>query len=363
MGSDRHLGKKDPNRQNFWDDDVCKNHLVWECPNSMFVNQAGKIAPNSPLGECKRKHAEAMIARLKEDNDYKKYRCQYLKETKHVYKKLLDELDKKRDRDKEKLHKNSTKDAQDFVKEQVEKRQIIVKEKLEEADRKAANGELQVTQSVFEEACYLTDEQVRLEKLKETTEKWCDEICEVCGQLICWREEEELRHKAEGRPHPHYMGAVCTGWGRIRNSYGKLEEKLRKIGAVDDPVGEEKEIDKEKSCDTEETKGKEKDEQDRKENGQREDRGRGSDRGSREPSRGRRGDEGRRRDRSRGRDSRDKGKDSRDGGGDRSRRRDSRDKGRSRDRTQDSKHERRGKDRDGNRRRDRSRSRRDRSRS
>ena len=43
------------------DPDVCKYHLVGDCPHEMWVNQGGKASPNSPVGPCKKQHSEAAI--------------------------------------------------------------------------------------------------------------------------------------------------------------------------------------------------------------------------------------------------------------------------------------------------------------
>ena len=77
------------------DADVCKYHLVGDCPHDMWLNQGGKASANSPVGPCKKQHSEAMRERLRGDKDYVRYRWRYLEDLRQFLQKLVEENEKK----------------------------------------------------------------------------------------------------------------------------------------------------------------------------------------------------------------------------------------------------------------------------
>merc|ERR1712129_629439 len=82
---------------------------------------------------------------------------------------------------------------------------------------------------VYDASLTFTHEKNRLERLKEKTEGWIDEICQVCGGYMSWRDAEELANRREGRPHSHVHGIVHTGWTQMRDSFKRLQAEISKL--------------------------------------------------------------------------------------------------------------------------------------
>jgi len=223
--------------QQWWDEDVCKKFLVWECPHDYFVNQKGRSIAKGPLRECQYLHADSIKEAFREDKDSDKYTRRYLQELEKFLRQQVEGLNVKRDRDTDKLSRGEscTIDAQAFVKTEIETRSTLVKDKLLAAEEMAASGDVDVSKSVYNECTQLAHEQRRLERIKEMTDSWIDEICEDCGQYISWRGAEEVQRKKDGRAHSHCMGIVHTGWVKMRESLKRIQVELDKIGRSEDP--------------------------------------------------------------------------------------------------------------------------------
>jgi len=243
MGMDRNAGKKDQGRRQNWrDDEICKKYLAWECPHEFFSNQRGRACARSPLGECQKQHCDIMKERFQEDKECPKYKRRYLQDLERQMRVTLDALDVKLDREKEKLVKGQscTKDAQRYVVTEIETRTTLVKDKLMAAEEMAASGEVDVSKTVYDEAMFLNYEQARLERLKEKTEGWIDEICDVCGAYISWRDPEEMRKRERGEKHSHYNGIVHSGWAQMRDSLARLKVELEKTKPDDDDTDDKR---------------------------------------------------------------------------------------------------------------------------
>lgn len=241
MGKDRNSAP-DSKRQSFKDADVCKYHLVGDCPHEMWVNQGGKASPNSPVGPCKKQHSEAMRERLKEDKDYVRYHWRYLEDLRVFLQKLVDDNNKKAEKVKEKLKEGvtCTADTHKAVEGHISEREALAHEKLQAAEKMAEEGNLKVSKQAMEEADEIAHQKFRLNRLKEVAEGWLDECCEVCGSQISWRAVEELEARSKGREHPHVPGAWHQGWKRCREALKKVTEEAQKareaLGGAD--VGE-----------------------------------------------------------------------------------------------------------------------------
>ncbi|CAK9010764.1 unnamed protein product [Durusdinium trenchii] len=241
MGKDRNAAP-DSKRQSFKDPDVCKYHLVGDCPHEMWVNQGGKASPNSPVGPCKKQHSEAMRERLKDDKDYVKYRWRYLEDLRVFLQKLVDDNNKKAQKVREKLNEGvtCTADTHKAVEGHLAARETLANEKLQAAEKMAEEGNLEVSKQALEEADKLAHQKFRLTRLKEVAEAWMDECCDVCGSQISWRAVEELEARSKGREHPHVPGSWHQGWKKCREALKKVTEEAQQakeaLGGVD--VGE-----------------------------------------------------------------------------------------------------------------------------
>eukprot|EP00415_Alexandrium_ostenfeldii_P002916 UN2916 len=189
FGNDRNLAPDSSKRQKFTDDDVCKHYLVGECPHEMFINQEGNTAVNSPIGSCKKQHSEAMKERLKADSDCEKYRRRYLKDVQAMLQRLVDDNDRKAKQVKQKLGAgvSCTNETAEAVCGHISARETLVSQKVEAAERMAEEGNMEASQDTMREAEKLAHEKYRLSRLKEVTEGWVDDLCEVCGSQISWR--------------------------------------------------------------------------------------------------------------------------------------------------------------------------------
>merc|ERR1712113_293767 len=98
-------GKKDVKKENFWDSHICRAFLVGDCTHDYFLNEDGKPVPKSPLGECPKLHSEAMKNRFLNDKDHDKWRYEFLKELEVDMRRLVDEVNRKRDTEKDRLYK------------------------------------------------------------------------------------------------------------------------------------------------------------------------------------------------------------------------------------------------------------------
>ncbi|CAJ1327091.1 unnamed protein product [Effrenium voratum] len=270
MGKDRNSAP-DSKRQSFKDPDVCKYHLVGDCPHEMWLNQGGKASPNSPVGPCKKQHSEAMRERLKEDKDYVKYRWRYLEDLRLCLQKLVDENNKKAQKVKDKLKEGvtCTSDTHKAVEGHLTDREREAQEKLQEAEKMAEEGNLETSKIAQEEMDKLAHQKLRLTRLKEVADAWMDECCEICGSQISWRAVEELEARSKGREHPHVPGAWHQGWKRCRESLKKVTEESIKareackgldVGDVlnEGERGRSRDRDKEKARKTSPSKEKEK---------------------------------------------------------------------------------------------------------
>mmetsp|Transcript_130040 Transcript_130040/g.290418 ORF Transcript_130040/g.290418 Transcript_130040/m.290418 type:complete len:476 (+) Transcript_130040:83-1510(+) len=233
MGADRDAGKN-AKKKSFKDDDVCKHYLVWECPHDMFANTQGKVASTSPLGPCPNQHSEAMKERFQQDKEYASHRRRYLSDVQSKLSKLVDDLDVKLRRDKERLGAGNScsKETAEVVEGGALAREMLVKEKMQAAERMAADGDMELSQKIMAEAEELAMEKHRLERVKQVADTWVDEICDVCGRQISWRAPEEIEARKHGRPHPHVMGSWHNGWLKARESLARLDEERKK--AVED---------------------------------------------------------------------------------------------------------------------------------
>merc|ERR1719195_472205 len=90
----------------------------------------------------------------------------------------------------------------------------------------AAEGDVELSQKVMEEAEKLAKEKQHLARVKEMADTWVDEICDCCGRQISWRAPEEIEARKHGRPHPHEMGSFHQGWLRARSSLAEIEKTL-----------------------------------------------------------------------------------------------------------------------------------------
>eukprot|EP00913_Durusdinium_trenchii_P003620 g3349.t1 len=209
----------DSKRQSFKDPDVCKYHLVGDCPHEMWVNQGGKASPNSPVGPCKKQHSEAMRERLKDDKDYVKYRWRYLEDLRVFLQKLVDDNNKKAQKVREKLNEGvtCTADTHKAVEGHLAARETLANEKLQAAEKMAEEGNLEVSKQALEEADKLAHQKFRLTRLKD-------------------RSTGAVR----GREHPHVPGSWHQGWKKCREALKKVTEEAQQakeaLGGVD--VGE-----------------------------------------------------------------------------------------------------------------------------
>lgn len=233
MGSDRNSGK-DGKKKSWKDDDVCKHHLVWECPHAMFLDQSGNFAAKSPLGPCKNQHSEAMKDRFKTDPDASKYKVRYLQDLHARLRKMVDEVDIRSQQDKKRLQAGGTscsKETGDIAEGAATARDMLIKEKMEAAERMAAEGNVEISQKVMEQAEQLAKERKHLERVKEMADSWVDEICNVCGRQISWRAPEEIEARKFGRKHPHEMGIFHNGYVHARKTVVEIEEEIKKLRA------------------------------------------------------------------------------------------------------------------------------------
>lgn len=248
MGNDRNYGKKESaKRANWWDDDLCKKYMVWDCPHDFFLNKRGLASTKSPVGECGKSHNDAMKARFEEDKDNnEKYRKRYLVDLEKQMKKLVEGIDARIERDMERLSQGDsrTKEAQSFMLTEIDTRTTLAKDKMLAAEEMAANGEVEVAQDVYDASLTFTHEKNRLERLKEKTEGWIDEICQVCGGYMSWRDTEELNNRREGRPHSHVHGIVHTGWTQMRDSFKRLQAEISRLKISPEDLVEEDESSK-----------------------------------------------------------------------------------------------------------------------
>mmetsp|Transcript_102942 Transcript_102942/g.266147 ORF Transcript_102942/g.266147 Transcript_102942/m.266147 type:complete len:416 (-) Transcript_102942:139-1386(-) len=244
FGTDRDATGDNIKRQSFKDDDVCKYYLVGDCPHEHFVNTEGKPATCSPIGGCKKQHSQAMRMRLKEDKEYKKYRRRYLELLQAELRRLVDENDRKRKAVQHKLKEgtNCTKDTAEAVSGHISAREMLVNEKMQAAEKMAEEGDMETSKKTMEEAEELAHEKYRLTRLKEVSEAWLDEVCEVCGCQISWRAIEELEARAKGRPHPHVPGAWHQGWARCRDALKLVDKQVEEIQA--DPESRDPDVDR-----------------------------------------------------------------------------------------------------------------------
>lgn len=172
MGNDRNAGKRDEKKASFRDEKLCKNFMVWECPCDWFLNETGRVGPRSPFGECFKQHSEAAKASFKHDKDYRKFNHRYLKD-------LEDQL----------------------------------APKIKAMDEKIAKVKEGLTANIEAEHAKL-EKEGKLDA--DYTKK--DEICDICGTYSAYTGGLIMRHEA---------GLLCTGWGRLRESFANLQKEVK----------------------------------------------------------------------------------------------------------------------------------------
>lgn len=235
MGADRDAGKHGK-KKSFKDDDVCKHYLVWECPHDFFLDTNGKAASTSPIGPCPKQHSDALKERFEHDKDFESCRRRYLQELRAALRRHCANLDTKVNSDRARLTQgvSCSKETAGVVGGGSAAREMLIQEKIEAAERMAAEGQVELSQRVMEDADRLAAEKKHLDRVKELADSWVDEICGICGRQTSWRAPEEMEARKHGRPHPHESGSFHTGWKRLRETLIEVEEELEKAKAKND---------------------------------------------------------------------------------------------------------------------------------
>lgn len=142
---------------------------------------------------------------------------------------LVGDVDVKIQRDKKNLLTGGTscsRETAELVEGGAAAREMLIKEKMEAAERMAAEGDIELSQKVMEEAEKLAKQKHHMQKVKEAADTWIDEICDICGRQISWRAPEEIEARKHGRAHPHVMGTFHTGWKRAREALVEVEKSV-----------------------------------------------------------------------------------------------------------------------------------------
>eukprot|EP00929_Paragymnodinium_shiwhaense_P116487 TRINITY_DN86076_c0_g1_i1.p1 TRINITY_DN86076_c0_g1~~TRINITY_DN86076_c0_g1_i1.p1 ORF type:complete len:304 (-),score=73.51 TRINITY_DN86076_c0_g1_i1:358-1269(-) len=284
MGQDRDAGKNGK-KQSFKDDHVCKHFLVGTCPHDFFVNHHdGKVHSKSPLGACSKQHLEVMKDRLRQDADHEKYTRRYQEDLHAMLTKLVSENDAKQTRE---IVNEHAKNARELVDGEIEAREMLIKEKMQAAERYAEEGDVDLSKETMKDAEALAEKNRRFAKMRDSSGKWLDEFCTVCGQCISWRTPEEIKARDHGRDHPHVMGSVHQGWKKLREEFARLDS-IVKAFAKDD-AGRERGRDRSRERDTRRENGRNRQKKSPEQDRRRErERSSGRDRGRHDRDRSRR---------------------------------------------------------------------------
>merc|ERR1711879_281244 len=96
-----------------------------------------------------------------------------------------------------------TNEAHGVVQGEIEARELLYNEKIQAAEKYAEQGDMELSQLTMKQAEVIAEENKKLLKMKDVSDKFFEEVCDVCGQTISWRAQEEIEARKRGRPHSH----------------------------------------------------------------------------------------------------------------------------------------------------------------
>ncbi|GMR44119.1 hypothetical protein PMAYCL1PPCAC_14314, partial [Pristionchus mayeri] len=327
MGSTRNANAGEKIEIDFTGPEICKDFLVAFCPHDIFRNT------KNDLGYCPLKH-DVNAKKLYEESA-RRYKCGYEERFLNRVSEMDRDVRRKIDKNEKRLVITQTSNEEETfgkLKEtQEEKMNDLLKkidEKMEEAEKAGVEGNVNLAQSLVEEANKLREERDQCEvegrQLLERFHHLEDvanslnkpmKVCQICGCFM-------LVNDAQSRIDDHFSGKLHIAYATIRDILETLpktmEEKKKEGRSEKDRADRERERERDK----------ERDQRD-KDRDRRSSRGGGGDH-HRSSDRDRERDRDRDRRRSRSRDRRDRDRDARGSSDRRDRDRDRRDRSRDR---------------------------------
>ncbi|GMT21192.1 hypothetical protein PFISCL1PPCAC_12489, partial [Pristionchus fissidentatus] len=336
MGSARNANEGEKTDIDFTAPELCKDYLAAFCPNDIFRNT------KNDMGYCTMKHDVNAKKRYEESS--RRYRCGYEERFLNRVTELDRDVRRKIEKNEKRLVITQTSNEEEtfgkLKESQDQKMNDLLKkidEKMEEAEKAGGEGNVNLAQSLVQEADKLREERDQCDeegrKLLERYHHLEDvanslnkpmKVCQICGCFM-------LVNDAQSRIDDHFSGKLHIAYATIRDiieSLPKVLEEKKKEGAAGRAERDRSERDKEREKEKEKERDRERDQRDK-------DRDRRSSRGGGESSSRSDRDRDRRRSRSRDRRDRDRGsdrdrRDHRDSRGDRGGDRDRRDRSRDR---------------------------------
>ncbi|KAK9864703.1 hypothetical protein WJX84_009151 [Apatococcus fuscideae] len=232
MGRERDvpMDRRTNRKLRFDDPEVCKYAIAGLCPYGLFKNT------KSDLGDCKYEMHEDDIQfeEIKDEYDMipekEKLRYGFEKELGQLLDKLVRDMDKKIERQRERAEKESEPRAL-TADDQRRLDDILTREK--EAQRQAEvlaeDGNVDGSMAMAQQAESYHSQHEALHKSLTTPERIMT-VCDVCGVFINSTDNEQRRQD-------HLTGKQYLGWKAIRDKHVELRDKFsgRPSGALPPP--------------------------------------------------------------------------------------------------------------------------------
>lgn len=258
MGAARNLTAEERKgyREVRWDDrEVCGFYLVRFCPHDLFVNT------KSDLGPCRRIHDQKLKESFEKSPRHDIYVPRFEAELNHFCEKLIQDLDRKGKRGRERLAQDV--DVASLVPVPSEKAEQLgaleekIKKLLEQCESLGEDGKVDEAQAIMKKVDVLNIEKSALMQLVSNerglavSQEKKMALCDICGSFL-------VANDAAERTQSHVTGKQHVGYGLVRDYLSEYKAKR------DNAMEEERQV-KEKEMD--ERAEKEKEYERAKENG------------------------------------------------------------------------------------------------
>ncbi|KAI9295044.1 LUC7-domain-containing protein [Neoconidiobolus thromboides FSU 785] len=196
------------------DPDICPKYIAGYCPNDLFVNT------KADLGPCSKVHDDRLKKEYEAEKDKSKYDFEsiFLRTVSN----LVEEVDRKVRRAKEKVDASIDEESLESKKAEVEEKIVIIDEKIKGllalAETAGEEGRISEAKSYSSQVEALEAELERLKKsfepdALEATNKPM-EVCDVCAAYLVAGNEPK-------RTDAHVSGKMHTGYLRLRETYNE----------------------------------------------------------------------------------------------------------------------------------------------
>eukprot|EP01119_Soliformovum_irregulare_P025056 TRINITY_DN915_c0_g1_i1.p1 TRINITY_DN915_c0_g1~~TRINITY_DN915_c0_g1_i1.p1 ORF type:complete len:314 (+),score=51.76 TRINITY_DN915_c0_g1_i1:47-943(+) len=207
MGKDRNLlpTQKQSRDTHFSDPDVCKNYICGFCPSELFTNT------KSDLGPCTKNHDENVKKQYQEVKNKSQY--PYERDFIHHLERLIEDLDRKVKRGRERLETQEGGDGTPLLPadtvERVKQLDARIVSLMEQAEALGEEGKVDESQAVLRQIDAAKIEKQRVvqegeNRLNQGQEKRM-RVCEICGAfLVVGDTEKRISSHLEGKQHQGY---------------------------------------------------------------------------------------------------------------------------------------------------------------